>query len=373
MGENKQLKDCEEIRYTWRIRNFSSLNVSDIYSGVFEVSGCRWCLQAYPKGNDVDHLSVYLQVADKDSLPDGWSRTANFTLHLINQMNSTMSMSTKQGAQCKFEKEKSRWGYPSLFPLSKLHDKNGGYLVDGTCVIEAEVSVTDVFPVSTDESVNKLRDAESIYTKAESLLKSISKEPTSSVSDGTITVPSFKDPAVAKERFNKLISFPLNDLVDSEHETAMIETLSILGDNLSSFSDDQAKQIKQLKDDFPITKQKWRDSVRVKVNCERSLSIFEKTKNLLEVSVKNENGIKTELEELKSREKELKEELKKLQDDSRRLVMERLELSKQTQQIYALAEEQAGKIKGNEEEMSAVNKNLKDLKSNWESMKSLFV
>ncbi|CAA3026198.1 Hypothetical predicted protein [Olea europaea subsp. europaea] len=233
--------------------------------------------------------------------------------------------------------------------------------------------MTNVFPVSTDESMNILSDAESIFTKAESLLKSISKEPTSSVPDPTSTEPSFKDHAVAKGRFNKLISFPLKDLVNSEHETAMIETLSILGDNLSSFSDDQAEQIKQLKADFPITKQKWRDSVRVKANCERSLSIFEKTKNLLEVSVKNENGIKTELEELKNRENELKVELKKLQDDSRWLVMERLELSKQTQQIYAFAEEQAGKIKGTEEEMSAANKNLEDLKSNWETMKPLSV
>ncbi|XP_022872228.1 MATH domain and coiled-coil domain-containing protein At3g58270-like isoform X2 [Olea europaea var. sylvestris] len=372
MGENKQLEDGQDIRYTWRIRNFSSLNESKIYSGIFEVSGCRWRLSAYPKGCNVkEQLSVYLEVADIDSLPDGWSRTAKFSINLINQTDSTKSITRKTDQQ--FKKEDPDWGFASFFHHSELHKQNGGYLVGGTCVIEAEVSVTDVFPVSTDESMNILSDAESIYTKAESLLKSISKEPTRSVPDPTSTVPSFKDHAVAKGRFNKLISFPLNDLVDSEHETAMIETLSILGDNLSSFSDDQAEQIKQLKADFPITKQKWRDSVRVKFNCERSLSIFEKTKNLLEVSVKNENGIKTELEELKNRENELNVELKKLQDDSRRLVMERLELSKQTQQIYAFAEEQAGKIKGTEEEMSAANKNLEDLKSNWESMKSLLV
>ncbi|CAA3026197.1 MATH domain and coiled-coil domain-containing At3g58360-like isoform X1 [Olea europaea subsp. europaea] len=336
-------------------------------------------LSAYPKGQGDAQLALYLEVPDQGSLPDGWSRTAKYTLSLMNQMNSKMSI--KKGEIGHFRKGGSVWGFRSFVPVSKIHDRNSGYLVDGTCVIEAEVSVTDVFPVSTDESsdsfvpidqsIYKLSDAESIYIRAESLLESISEEPTRSLPDATLPAPSFKDPTVAKKRFNKLISLPLDDLVDSKHEAAMIETLSILGDNLSSFSDDLAKPIMQLKANFPITKQKWRDSVRVKVNGQRSLSISEKTRNLLEVSVKNEKEIKTELEELKNREKELKVQQEALQNDIRRLVKERLELSKQTQQIYALAED--GKIEGNKQEMSKANKNLEDLRSNWESMKFLFV
>ncbi|CAA3026200.1 MATH domain and coiled-coil domain-containing At3g58360-like isoform X1 [Olea europaea subsp. europaea] len=41
-------------------------------------------LLAYPKGKGDEHLSLYLEVADKDSLPDGWSRTAKLTIILIN-------------------------------------------------------------------------------------------------------------------------------------------------------------------------------------------------------------------------------------------------------------------------------------------------
>ncbi|XP_022872233.1 MATH domain and coiled-coil domain-containing protein At3g58270-like isoform X2 [Olea europaea var. sylvestris] len=332
-------------------------------------------LLAYPKGKGDEHLSLYLEVANKDSLPDGWSRTANLTIILINQKNSTMSI--KQEAEHQFKKGDSGWRFASFFPLSKLHDKNGGYLVDGTCVIEAEVSVTDVFPVSTDEpsdysvhsdqsidSMSDLDDAESISIKDESFLKSISRESTSSIEDVASS---------AKKRFDKLISLPLDDLVDPENETAMIETLSILGDNLSLFSDDLAKQIMQLKANFPITLQKWRDLVQVKENCQHSLSTSEITKNLLEDSVETEKGIKTQLEELKIREEELKVQLEALQNKSQRLVKERLDVSKQTQQIYALAEEQAGKIGGKEQELSVANKNLEDLKSNWSSMKSFFV
>ncbi|KAL2536026.1 MATH domain and coiled-coil domain-containing protein-like [Forsythia ovata] len=385
MGENKQLKDCQEIRYTWRIENFTRSNVLKLYSGIFEVNGCRWRLLTFPKGNGVEYLSVYLDVADKDSLPDGWSRTAKFTINLINQMNSTMSV--KKDTEHQFKARESDWGFTSFYPLGKLHDKYGGYLVDGTCVIEAEVSVTHVSPVSSDKpsdspvpidrSVSQpvdLDDVESIYMKAESFLKSISKESTTSVSDATCAAPLFKDYAIlAKGRFIELISLPLDDMVDPKHETAMIESLSILGDNLSLFSDEQAKQIMQLKDNFPTTIQNWRDSFKVKVSCRRSLSTFEKTKILLEDSVNTEKDIKTKLEELKIREEELKVQLETLQNENRRLREERVDVSKQTQQIYALAEEQASKIEGKEVEMDLANKNLEDLKSNWASMKSLFV
>ncbi|XP_022872261.1 MATH domain and coiled-coil domain-containing protein At3g58270-like isoform X2 [Olea europaea var. sylvestris] len=302
---------------------------------------------------------------------------------LANQTNSKMSI--KREAQCKFEKEKSEWGYTSFFPLSKLHDKSGGYLVDGTCVIEAEVSVTDVFPVSTDEpsdssvpsdqSMNKLSDldnAESIYIKAESFLKSISKEPTSSVADAACAVPLIEDIASsAKERFDELISFPLDNLVDPKHETAMIECLHILVDYLSLFSDKQAKEIMRLRALFPTIIQEWRDSVQVKVSCQSVLSTFEKTENLLKGSVKTEEGIKTKLEELKIREQELKAQLEAIQNDSQQLEKERLEVSKQTQHIYALAEEQAVKIKGKEMELAGAENRLEDLKSNWASVKTV--
>ncbi len=46
--------------------------------------GCRRVL-LFPKGNNVDHLSLYLDVADSASLPYGWSRFAHFSLAVVNQ------------------------------------------------------------------------------------------------------------------------------------------------------------------------------------------------------------------------------------------------------------------------------------------------
>ena len=39
----------------------------------------------FPTGNNVTQLSVYLDVADSATLPQGWSRQAHFTLTVHNQ------------------------------------------------------------------------------------------------------------------------------------------------------------------------------------------------------------------------------------------------------------------------------------------------
>lgn len=41
----------------------------------------------FPKGNNVDFLSMYLDVADSANLPYGWSRYAQFSLAVVNQIN----------------------------------------------------------------------------------------------------------------------------------------------------------------------------------------------------------------------------------------------------------------------------------------------
>lgn len=42
----------------------------------------------FPKGNNVDYLSMYLDVADSASLPYGWSRYAQFSLAVVNQIQN---------------------------------------------------------------------------------------------------------------------------------------------------------------------------------------------------------------------------------------------------------------------------------------------
>lgn len=52
---------------------------------------CRRVL-IFPKGNNVDCLSMYLDVADSSTLPYGWNRYAQFSLAVVNQINPKYSV-----------------------------------------------------------------------------------------------------------------------------------------------------------------------------------------------------------------------------------------------------------------------------------------
>ena len=58
---------------------------------IYYISVCRRVL-VFPKGNSVDHLSMYLDVADAATLPYGWSRYAQFSLAVINQINNKFTV-----------------------------------------------------------------------------------------------------------------------------------------------------------------------------------------------------------------------------------------------------------------------------------------
>lgn len=50
----------------------------------------RVCI--FPKGNDVAHLPVYLEVADSAALPEGWSKYAKFSVAVISQLNNKFNV-----------------------------------------------------------------------------------------------------------------------------------------------------------------------------------------------------------------------------------------------------------------------------------------
>lgn len=49
-------------------------------------------LLLFPKGNNVDSLSIYMDAADSASLVFGWTRFAHFGLTVINQIKSNRSI-----------------------------------------------------------------------------------------------------------------------------------------------------------------------------------------------------------------------------------------------------------------------------------------
>ncbi|GKU93699.1 hypothetical protein SLEP1_g7273 [Rubroshorea leprosula] len=140
--ETQPVEDPSSSRFTWRIENFSRLNTKKHYSEIFIVGGYKWRILIFPKGNNVDHLSMYLDVADSTSLPYGWSRYAQFSLAVINQVHNKYSV--RKDTQHQFNARESDWGFTSFMPLGELYDPTRGFLVNDTLLVEAEVIVRRV-------------------------------------------------------------------------------------------------------------------------------------------------------------------------------------------------------------------------------------
>ncbi|KAI4347703.1 hypothetical protein L6164_008489 [Bauhinia variegata] len=128
-------------RFTWTIENFSRLP-KRLYSDVFYVGGYNWRILIFPKGNNVDHLSMYLDVADSSALSYGWSRYAQFSLTVVNQIHNKYS--TRKETQHQFNARESDWGFSNFMPLAELYDPGRGYIVKDTCIVEADVAVRNV-------------------------------------------------------------------------------------------------------------------------------------------------------------------------------------------------------------------------------------
>ncbi|WOL02144.1 ubiquitin carboxyl-terminal hydrolase 13-like [Canna indica] len=141
-AENHQVEEPSSSRFTWAIENFSRLTTKKLYSETFIVGGYQWRVLIFPKGNNVEYLSLYLDVADSSSLPYGWSRYAQFSLAVINQIQNKYSI--RKDTQHQFNARESDWGFTSFMPLSELYDPSRGFLVNDTLVLEAEVIVRRV-------------------------------------------------------------------------------------------------------------------------------------------------------------------------------------------------------------------------------------
>jgi ubiquitin carboxyl-terminal hydrolase 7 len=141
-ADAQSVDDPPSARFTWSVENFSRLNTKKLYSDVFSVGGYKWRVLIFPKGNNVDHLSMYLDVADAPTQPYGWSRYAQFSLGVVNQIHTKFTV--RKDTQHQFNARESDWGFTSFMPLGELYDLSRGYIVNDTCIIEADVAVRKV-------------------------------------------------------------------------------------------------------------------------------------------------------------------------------------------------------------------------------------
>ena len=125
--------------FRWVIKDWSRIVSSKHRSERFVVGGFSWQLLMFPRGNAVDHLSLYLDAAEPDSLPAGWSQFASFSLSLVCQDDETASL--KKETQHHFDGRECDWGFTQFVALDDLRDRSNGYLVDDTLIVVCELTM----------------------------------------------------------------------------------------------------------------------------------------------------------------------------------------------------------------------------------------
>lgn len=237
----------------------------------------------------------------------------------------------------------------SSYDFRNVSEPNQDHLADFASVCE----------VNKDQLIS-MDDLESNRIKAQSILESESE-------------PSLQNNARRmKLIFEKLITLPLEDLTNPNHEASMKEALTILSGNLSFFADEQAKRLLEFKFDFPTITYSWRDCSQSRIDCQNFLAEFEKTKSLLETSTKEEEDLKDRYTKIECKEKEMMAQLEVIQKEKSEISKRKSENFKQTKHLAALAEEQAGRTKEKELQMAIASAKLDKLKSQWVSVQSSF-
>ncbi|CAN1277955.1 ATP-dependent DNA helicase Q-like 4A [Linum perenne] len=123
--------------FTWRIENFSKITEAEIHSPTFSFEGHRWKISLRPLEayGPMGHISVYMELADSETMAGMLSFTVKFTL--VNELTSSFSSDITFGEDDnQMRKELNRF----TFWVSDL--VRDGYRVHGTLVVEAHIRKT---------------------------------------------------------------------------------------------------------------------------------------------------------------------------------------------------------------------------------------
>ncbi|KAK9934086.1 hypothetical protein M0R45_021243 [Rubus argutus] len=144
MGRGERLsmvKDAVMNKHVWKIDNFSKMVTECHDSKTFSSGDQKWKIQLYPKGKGSgmsSHLSLYLALADPESLPPGSKIYADFALRILDLTNSRHQYGK---ANFWFSAANPERGWPRFITLSFLNQAGMGFLLKDTCYVEAEVTV----------------------------------------------------------------------------------------------------------------------------------------------------------------------------------------------------------------------------------------
>ncbi|XP_069144199.1 uncharacterized protein [Solanum lycopersicum] len=167
-----------------------------------------------------------------------------------------------------------------------------------------------------------IQDVNSTFHKVESFLKSIPKDHFCSLS-GT---PN-SNLESAKETVKHFVGGPLKMLADPANEKVLKEAISLLNENLSSFTDEQTKLLVKIKHIFPSMVQDLRDASQAESSCQDFFIDLEKHRKTLDDLRNTDMELKLKYDQEEAEEKEMETMLMFLRKRKAEILEKRRELS----------------------------------------------
>ncbi|KAL5712001.1 hypothetical protein ACHQM5_014216 [Ranunculus cassubicifolius] len=166
-GVTRSIRDTAPSDFTFKVESFSLLSKNSItkyISDTFEADGYKWKLTLFPDGNEQkDHVSLYLSIADTNSLPSGWEVNVFFRLFLYDQIHDKYVKVEESGSKVRrFHALNTEWGFSQFMPMSIFKKPSNGYLVNDNCVFGAELFVCKNKPRVQTECLSMITDATSV-------------------------------------------------------------------------------------------------------------------------------------------------------------------------------------------------------------------
>ncbi|KAM6600486.1 hypothetical protein CsatA_020095 [Cannabis sativa] len=194
----------------------------------------------FPKGDNVESLSIYLELADSETILPGWSKSVQF-YYSLSVINENPQLTVKKEAKNVFYANNKVWGFPTFIPLTKLNYPCNGFLVSDVCTVEAEVRfyIEELDDKKKSEEANKkptylkttstLSEYDTLFVGIQNLLEGDTFDSDKFISSFSLS-SSWSDREItkAKHTWKEYLDLDLDDIIQLEKYFKLKNSFSIL-------------------------------------------------------------------------------------------------------------------------------------------------
>ncbi|KAJ9536857.1 hypothetical protein OSB04_029590 [Centaurea solstitialis] len=135
------VKDAVAYKHTWKISSYTKImNTECETSNILNAGDHKWKIKLYPngKGSIGNYITLNLALADPTNLPPGTKILAEFTLRMLDQLDTRHYFGK---ASYWFSASKTEWGWKRFITHGTFFQNNRGLLFKDVCSIEAEIAI----------------------------------------------------------------------------------------------------------------------------------------------------------------------------------------------------------------------------------------